>query len=89
MCVSGGYPGEYTKGFPISGLEAVDDEHVTVFHAGTTTLGGRTVTAGGRVLAVTSLGDTMNEALERSYEAIGGISFEGMYYRRDIGQDLK
>lgn len=89
VCVSGGYPGDYVKGFPISGLDKVDDEAVTVFHAGTEDAGKDVVTAGGRVLAVTSLGATMDEALAGSYADIEQISFEGMYFRRDIGQDLK
>jgi phosphoribosylamine--glycine ligase len=89
VCVSGGYPGEYAKGFPISGLGDVYDEQATVFHAGTSQKGGQVVTAGGRVFAVTSLAATMDEALRGSYEAIEKISFEGMYYRHDIGQDLK
>lgn len=90
VCVSGGYPGEYAKGRPIHGLDLIDEDGpVKVFHAGTAESGGQTVTAGGRVLAVTSLGRTMDEALGASYEAIEKISFEGMYCRRDIGQDLK
>jgi phosphoribosylamine--glycine ligase len=89
VCVSGGYPNEYIKGFPINGLSEVDEEKATVFHAGTAKKGEEIVTAGGRVVAVTALGESMNEALGRSYEAIEGISFEGMYYRRDIGNDLK
>jgi phosphoribosylamine--glycine ligase len=89
VCVSGGYPGDYAKGFPIDGLGEVDDDKVTVFHAGTAGKGGRVVTAGGRVLAVTALGGSMDDALYGSYQAIEKISFEGMYYRHDIGDDLK
>jgi phosphoribosylamine--glycine ligase len=89
VCVSGGYPGEYAKGFPINGLVEVDDEQATVFHAGTVRKKGQVVTAGGRVLAITAFGATIDEALAGSYDTIKGISFEGMYYRRDIGQDLK
>lgn len=96
VCVSGGYPGPYKKGFPISGLQETEDAEQTVstagktivFHAGTDRAGGGTVSAGGRVLAVTSVAGTMHEALKASYDAIGKISFEGIYFRRDIGGDL-
>jgi phosphoribosylamine--glycine ligase len=92
VCVSGGYPGDYEKGFPIGGLDKKAGKSAnnttTIFHAGTCRAGEEIVTSGGRVLAVTSLGATMDEALARSYAAIGGISFEGMYFRRDIGKDL-
>jgi len=87
MIVSGGYPDSYGKGFPVSGIENVTGS--TVFHAGTKTDNGRLVTSGGRVLAVTSLGKTMHEALSESYSSAGKISFSGMYCRRDIGFDLK
>ncbi len=90
VCVSGGYPGAYAKGFPISGLDEADDDRAIVFHAGTSeTAAGGVVTNGGRVLAVTSLGATMDEALAGSYGTIEKLSFEGMYCRKDIGQDLK
>jgi phosphoribosylamine--glycine ligase len=87
MIVSGGYPDSYGKGFPVSGIENVTGS--TVFHAGTKTDNGRLVTSGGRVLAVTSLGNTMQEALSESYSSAGEISFTGMYCRMDIGFDLK
>ncbi|MRR21524.1 phosphoribosylamine--glycine ligase [bacterium] len=87
MIVSGGYPDSYGKGFPVNGTENAAGS--TVFHAGTKTDNGRLVTSGGRVLAVTSLGKTMTEALAASYLSIREISFEGMYYRKDIGFDLK
>jgi phosphoribosylamine--glycine ligase len=93
VCVSGGYPGDYEKGFPIVGLNEKAGKSVnnttTIFHAGTRRAGEEIVTSGGRVLAVTSLGATMDEALASSYAAIGGISFDGMYFRRDIGWDLR
>lgn len=92
VCVSGGYPGDYEKGKVISGLSSagVEDGRSLVFHAGTAFAnGGREiVTAGGRVLAVTSLGASIPEAAARSYETIGRIEYEGMYCRRDIGRDL-
>ncbi len=89
VCVSGGYPGSYARGFRIRGLDDIDDDQAIVFHAGTTETTEGIVTSGGRVLAVTSLGATMDEALAGSYAAVEKLSFEGMYCRRDIGQDLK
>lgn len=87
MIVSGGYPDSYGKGFPVSGTGNVSES--TLFHAGTGIKDGLLVTSGGRVLAVTSLGPEMQEALARSYRSVGKISFSGMNYRRDIGFDLK
>jgi phosphoribosylamine--glycine ligase len=90
VCVvmaSPGYPGAYRKGARINGLaKAAKVADAAVFHAGTTTRGGHTVTAGGRVLGVTALGDTVREAFDRAYRAVGLISFEGgEQYRHDIG----
>ena len=87
MIVSGGYPDSYGKGFPVSGTGNVSES--TLFHAGTGIKDGLLVTSGGRVLAVTSLGPAMQEALARRYRSVGMISFSGMNYRRDIGFDLK
>jgi len=87
MMVSGGYPDSYGKGFPVSGVENVAES--IIFHAGTTMKDGRLVTSGGRVMAVTSMGSTMQEALDKSYSSVRKISFNGMSYRRDIGADLK
>ncbi len=86
MLVSGGYPEAYEKGKKISGLEAVTKS--TVYHAGTTEKDGEIVTNGGRVMAITSFGDTIQDALEKSYQSIDEISFEKRNYRRDIGFDL-
>jgi phosphoribosylamine--glycine ligase len=84
MC-SGGYPGKYEIGKPISGLEEVAAmRDVKVFHAGTKDLNGRTLTDGGRVLAVTALGDDLAAAKERAYEAVKRIIFTGMHFRTDI-----
>jgi phosphoribosylamine--glycine ligase len=87
MLASGGYPGNYEKGKVISGLDCTDD--CVVFHAGTKSLNNSVVTSGGRVLAVSSWGRTMKEALNGSYRNAALISFEKMYYRRDIGFDLE
>ena len=83
---SGGYPGSYKTGLPIAGLAAAAQvPGVEVFHAGTALAGGQLLTAGGRVLGVTAAADTLNEALARAYQAMAEITFEGMYYRHDIG----
>lgn len=87
MLVSGGYPGNYKKGMEISGLEETGD--CVVFHAGTKAEGDRVLTSGGRVLAVSSWGNSLEEALEGSYSNASHISFGDMYYRKDIGFDLK
>ncbi len=86
VAASGGYPGSYTNGHKITGLdEAEKVPGVVVFHAGTTLVDRDVLTAGGRVLGVTATGNDLPEALKRAYEAIGKIGFEGMYYRKDIG----
>ncbi|MGH2480762.1 MAG: phosphoribosylglycinamide synthetase C domain-containing protein, partial [Ktedonobacteraceae bacterium] len=82
---SGGYPGSYTSGLPISGIEEANRlPGVHVFHAGTALKDGQLVTAGGRVLSVTARGTTLRQAVDLAYEAAKYISFEGMFYRRDI-----
>lgn len=86
MMVSGGYPGNYEKGKVITGLDNVDGS--IVFHAGTKADGDNIVTSGGRVLSVSSYGDTVADALAKSYENIARINFDGKYSRRDIGKDL-
>ncbi len=82
-----GYPGPYRQGDPITGLEALTErEDVMVFHAGTAQESGKVVTAGGRVLGVSALGESLSAALDAAYGAIDAIEFEGMHYRRDIGR---
>jgi len=86
MLVSGGYPQEYKKGYPISGINQVEGS--VVFHAGTTTKDGQVVTNGGRVIAVSSYGKDKAEALQKSFEEAQKIQFTDKYFRRDIGADL-
>lgn len=87
MMVSGGYPEAYEKGKIITGLDTVTDS--IVFHAGTSTLDGQVISSGGRVLSVTSYGNSIEEALETSYKNIEKIDFGKSYYRKDIGFDLQ
>jgi len=84
VLASGGYPDKYETGKPISGLESAASNDVQIFHAGTRRENEQVVTAGGRVLAVTALGDTVEAARERAYEAVSQIHFEGCHFRRDI-----
>lgn len=84
VLASGGYPGSYDKGYPITGLDAVQD--AVVFHAGTALTGGQVVTNGGRVLGVTALGDTLGQAVQNAYAAARPIQFEKMMFRHDIGK---
>ena len=88
VCVvlaSGGYPGAYQKGYAITGVERAEAKGATVFHAGTQLQGDRVITDGGRVLGVTAVGSTFEQAIAFTYEAVECIDFEGMYCRRDIG----
>ena len=86
MMVSGGYPEVYEKGKIMTGIESVEDS--IVFHAGTKLVGTEIQTNGGRVMALTSFGDTMNEALAKSFASAEKVNFEGKCYRKDIGFDL-
>jgi phosphoribosylamine--glycine ligase len=87
VLASKGYPGEYGRGFPISGLDLIAEvQNVNVFHAGTKYEGKQVVTSGGRVLGVTGIGKDIHNAISTAYSAIDHISFEGMHYRKDIGQ---
>ena len=86
VCASAGYPGSYPKDKEISGLDQVAKlDDVVVFHAGTRRVGDKTLTSGGRVLGVTGLGATIKEAMNKTYEAVRKINFEGIHYRKDIG----
>lgn len=89
MAVSSGYPESYAKGKVMSHLDKVNHEATILFHAGTKLDGNRLLTAGGRVIAATSLASTKDAALALSYSALKTIEFEGKYFRRDIGFDLK
>ena len=86
MVVSGGYPEDYGKGFEITGLEEIEDS--IVFHAGTKLENGKVVTNGGRVIAITSFGESFQEAIKKSYQNIEKLNFDKMYFRKDIGFDL-
>lgn len=88
VCVvmaSGGYPGEYQKGLSINGIDDIPKKDIVVFHAGTQKRGKNLVTSGGRVLGVTAVDDTLKAAIDKVYRAVGNITFNGAYYRRDIG----
>lgn len=86
VLTAGGYPGAYRKGDVITGLDAVGDDNVRIFHAGTAVDdSGRTVTAGGRVLCVTALGAGVGEARDSAYQAVGRIGWPDLHYRTDIG----
>ncbi|MFZ4678607.1 MAG: phosphoribosylamine--glycine ligase [Flavobacterium sp.] len=87
MIVSGGYPEEYEKGKEIFGLDKMEDS--LVYHAGTKIENGKLVTNGGRVLAITSFGNDFQEAIKKSYQNIDKLHFDKMYFRKDIGKDLK
>ncbi len=90
ILASGGYPGSYETGKKIEGVDLAKgveiDEGIRLFHAGTKKDGDTLVTGGGRVLAVTGIGQNLKAAIERTYKAVDGIKFEGMHYRKDIGQ---
>jgi phosphoribosylamine--glycine ligase len=91
VCVilaSGGYPGPIEKGKSIHGIDAAaaSDPEIMIFHAGTVQEGDQYYTAGGRVLGVTAMGETLREARDKAYRAVDLIAFEGKQYRQDIGQ---
>lgn len=88
ILVSGGYPGSYETGIPISGLEIIADENNIVFHAGTKVADGVVMTNGGRVLAITSLGENITEAAQNSRNILSNIHFNKMYFRNDIGYEF-
>ncbi|HRO46872.1 phosphoribosylamine--glycine ligase [Agriterribacter sp.] len=88
VAVSGGYPGEYEKGLLIDGLDLVQEDDAIVFHAGTLQEDDKTVTNGGRVLAVTSFGNTLQKAVEKSKAILDIVQFDGMHFRSDIGYEF-
>lgn len=87
MAVSGGYPGDYQKGLPM-GISLPSNDDTMLFHAGTKAEGDQILTNGGRVITATSFGNSVKEAAQKSSQALSGIVFEGMYYRRDIGHEF-
>ena len=86
IAVSGGYPGDFEKGKVVSGLDAIKNS--LVFHAGSKMENGNILSSGGRVLAITSLSDSLQAALDKTYNSLSNIQFEGMYFRKDIGKDV-
>ncbi len=86
ICASGGYPESFDKGFEIKGLENIKDS--IVFHAGTQLVDNKLVTSGGRVLAVTSLGNNIEECRKKTYDSIDKLCYDKIYFRKDIGLDL-
>ncbi|MEO5681936.1 MAG: phosphoribosylamine--glycine ligase [Chitinophagaceae bacterium] len=88
MTVSGGYPGEFEKGYEIEGLDKETGPDSLIFHAGTLSAYGSVLTNGGRVFCVTSFGDTVPEAVDKSLQVLEGIQFEDMYFRKDIGYEF-
>jgi phosphoribosylamine---glycine ligase len=89
VAVSGGYPGDYTKGYEISGLNDINPADSTLYHMGTTTENGKVVTNGGRVFCITSYGKSVFDAVEISKEEMQKVSFNGMNYRNDIGYEFE
>lgn len=89
VAVSGGYPGNYQKGYEIDGLDILSEDDVIIFHSGTAKEEGVVVTDGGRVLAVTSYGETVSKASQRSSMIMEFLDFHGMYYRTDIGYEFR
>ena len=89
VAAAGGYPGDYQKGLPITGIASAEANGAIVFHAGTRLEQGQLLTDGGRVLGVTATGDSFDAAFAKAYEAIAQIQFEGIYYRRDIGYRVR
>lgn len=86
VLASQGYPGAYEKGFVIQGLETIEDPNVMIFHAGTKDKDGQFVTSGGRVLVVSAMAATLPEAIEKAYEQVDKIQWEGVFYRKDIAR---
>lgn len=88
VTVAKGYPEAYRKGDRIIGIDTKSDDQVQIFHMGTAEKGGDVITAGGRVLAVSAMGNSIEEALDKAYKRVNKLCYDGITYRRDIGQDL-
>jgi phosphoribosylamine--glycine ligase len=86
---AGGYPDDYEKGKPISGIDMAEAQDAVVFHAGTEVKQGELRTSGGRVLGVTSVADNFEAAIAKTYAAVESVHFDGCYYRRDIGYRIR
>ena len=84
-----GYPNSYEKGKEITGLNSDDNQQAVVFHAGTKLENGKGLTNGGRVLGVTALGSDINQAIKNAYSAVDTIKWDGVHYRKDIGNKAK
>ncbi|MBD2576624.1 phosphoribosylamine--glycine ligase [Oscillatoria sp. FACHB-1406] len=89
VAASEGYPGDYKRGNPISGVEEAEASGAVVFHAGTKKQGGKLIADGGRVLNVTAVGETFESAIASAYQAMNCIEFDGIYYRKDIGYRIR
>jgi phosphoribosylamine--glycine ligase len=89
MAVSGGYPGDYEKGYVIHGLDEVNTTDSILFHAGTALKDNKVVTNGGRVFCITSFGNSISEAVEKSRAQMENVSYTGMYFRTDIGFEFE
>ncbi|MDP3792332.1 MAG: phosphoribosylamine--glycine ligase [bacterium] len=86
VCSSGGYPSKYTKGKTITGLNHISNRNVVIFHAGTKSINNKIITNGGRVIGITATGKSLGQAVSTAYKAMGKIFFDGMHFRKDIGE---
>jgi phosphoribosylamine--glycine ligase len=84
-----GYPGSYDKGKEITGLNSGENQQTVIFHAGTKLDNGKVLTDGGRILGVTAMGSDINQAIKNAYSAVDNIKWDGIHYRKDIGNKAK